>query len=44
MTNYKEYGKKLSDNDKKILNDKLKELEIEGYGKYNNIKKNKKKK
>lgn len=44
MTNYKEYGKKLSDQDKKILNDKLKELEIEGYGKIKKKYKNNKKK
>lgn len=45
ITDYKDYGKKLKEEDKKILENKLNELEIEGYGKKKNKKKlnNKKK-
>jgi hypothetical protein len=32
MTDYKDYNSKLTDDDKKLLDDKLKELEAEGYG------------
>ena len=42
MTDYKDYGKKLNEDDKKLLDDKLKELEAEGYGKKKK-RKNKKK-
>jgi hypothetical protein len=33
MTNYKDFNQKLNDEDRKLLTDKLKELEQEGYGK-----------
>ena len=41
MTDYKEYSKKLNDDDKKLLEDKLKELESDGYG-FNKKKKQRK--
>jgi hypothetical protein len=44
MTNYKKENQDLTDDDKKLLEDKLKELEAEGYGIKNKKKKNKKNK
>jgi len=43
MTNYKDYNSKLSNDDKLLLENKLKELESEGYGKLKKRKKKNKK-